>query len=428
MRVGLAGAGPWARAVHAPLLAAGPETELAGVWSRTPAHAAELAAAHGVPVFDSYDAMLDAVDAVALAVVPAAQPDLAVAAADAGQGAPAREAARARRRRRRAHRRRGRRQRCRVGDAAHLPVRRRRARLPRRRARRAPGTAPVRASSRARSSAARSPAGWRLELGAVLDVGPHILDLVEAALGPVVEVTAQGDPHDWVAVQMLPRERARAATSIAVVRERDRAEPHRGRALRARAFARGRRPRRRPRRVVRPGPGRVRRGGSLRRAASVRRRARARAPAPHRPRRTRPGQPDRVSVALVVDRAPRARRARRSGIRHLYLRLDRPGGMTCSLRVAHGSMPGLGRRSTPATPGRRCATCSGAGSPGPARGVVFPLDAIRVDRERRPLPGERWRVPASFSILPVELGDGVVLELAIPRHRLRRLVGPRRAA
>jgi predicted dehydrogenase len=44
----------------------------------------------------------------------------------------------------------------------------------------------------------------------VLDIGPHILDLVEAALGPVAELTAQGDPHDWVAVQMLHESGARS--------------------------------------------------------------------------------------------------------------------------------------------------------------------------------------------------------------------------
>ena len=83
LRVGLAGAGPWARAVHAPMLAAGPETELAGVWSRTPEHAAELAAAHGVPAFASYDALLDAVRrGRARGRRPPSQPDLAVAAAE----------------------------------------------------------------------------------------------------------------------------------------------------------------------------------------------------------------------------------------------------------------------------------------------------------------------------------------------------------
>jgi predicted dehydrogenase len=42
--------------------------------------------------------------------------------------------------------------------------------------------------------------GWRLERGAVLDVGPHVLDLVDAALGPVVGLRALGDTHGWVSV------------------------------------------------------------------------------------------------------------------------------------------------------------------------------------------------------------------------------------
>ncbi|GIH71083.1 hypothetical protein [Sphaerimonospora thailandensis] len=41
--VGLVGAGPWAGTVHAPMLAAGPYTRLAGVWARRPQAAVELA-------------------------------------------------------------------------------------------------------------------------------------------------------------------------------------------------------------------------------------------------------------------------------------------------------------------------------------------------------------------------------------------------
>lgn len=36
VRVGLIGAGPWARDMHAPMLAAGPETVLTAVWARRP--------------------------------------------------------------------------------------------------------------------------------------------------------------------------------------------------------------------------------------------------------------------------------------------------------------------------------------------------------------------------------------------------------
>jgi hypothetical protein len=97
--------------------------------------------------------------------------------------------------------------------------------------------------------------------------------------------------------------------------------------------------------------------------------------------------------------------------------------VTCSLRVARGDLAGLGPRFHAgwAGPQMRDLLWRRLAWPGP--GITFPLTAIRVDRERPPLRRERWQVPASFSILPVELGDGVVLELALPRHRLRRLVG-----
>jgi hypothetical protein len=110
------------------------------------------------------------------------------------------------------------------------------------------------------------------------------------------------------------------------------------------------------------------------------------------------------------------------GGRHLYLRLDRPGGITCSLRVAQGSLPGLGPGFHAGYAGPQMRDLFWRRIAWPSPGVVFPIEAIRIDRERRPAPGERWRVPASFSVMPVELDDGVVLEIAVPRHRLRRLI------
>ncbi len=85
LTVGLAGAGPWAAAVHGPTLAAGPETRLAGVWSRRPESAAAVAEPLGVPVFTHFDELVAASEAVALAVPPSVQPDLAVRAARAGR-------------------------------------------------------------------------------------------------------------------------------------------------------------------------------------------------------------------------------------------------------------------------------------------------------------------------------------------------------
>lgn len=110
------------------------------------------------------------------------------------------------------------------------------------------------------------------------------------------------------------------------------------------------------------------------------------------------------------------------GIRHVYLRLDRPGGVTCSLRVARGELSGLGPRFRAGYAGPQMRELLWRRLAWPGQSVTFPLDAIRVDRERPPARGELWQVPPSFSILPVDLADGVVLELAVPRHRLRRLV------
>jgi predicted dehydrogenase len=41
---------------------------------------------------------------------------------------------------------------------------------------------------------------WRLEHGAVLDLGPHVLDALETTLGPIMELRAAGEPLRVVAV------------------------------------------------------------------------------------------------------------------------------------------------------------------------------------------------------------------------------------
>jgi predicted dehydrogenase len=200
VRVGLAGAGPWARLVHAPALAAGPETVLSGVWSRTAAAAAALAADHEhVQAVPSFDELVARSDAIALCVPPAVQPALAIAAAQAGRSvllekplaedlASAEAIARA------------------VDDAGVGSLVVLTYRL-------SPGLDERLAEARALDPTggracflsgaflADSPfaQGWRLEKGALLDIGFHILDLVDAAVGPAERVTAaHGDPHEWV--------------------------------------------------------------------------------------------------------------------------------------------------------------------------------------------------------------------------------------
>lgn len=196
--VGLVGAGPWARMVHAPLLAGHPRTTLAGIWARRPDAATELAAAHGAPAFERYDEMLEHCDAVAFAVPPDVQATHAATAARAGKAlllekpigldlAQAQQLVDA-------------------VDAGGVPSM---LFLTWR------YTAATRAFLAEVAAADPPPIGgrgtflsggllagpfttWRLEHGALLDVGPHIVDLLDAALGPVVGIRAHGDPHRWV--------------------------------------------------------------------------------------------------------------------------------------------------------------------------------------------------------------------------------------
>jgi predicted dehydrogenase len=85
MRFGLFGTGPWAQQVHAPALAAHPAAELVGVWGRNPRKAAALAGEHGATAYPEVDALLADVDAVAVALPPDVQADLALRAARAGK-------------------------------------------------------------------------------------------------------------------------------------------------------------------------------------------------------------------------------------------------------------------------------------------------------------------------------------------------------
>jgi predicted dehydrogenase len=85
LRVGLVGAGPWAKLMHGPMLTGGPETELVGVWARRSDAAEDLAKRFGARGYSSYEELLDACDAVSFAVPPQVQPGLALAAVRAGK-------------------------------------------------------------------------------------------------------------------------------------------------------------------------------------------------------------------------------------------------------------------------------------------------------------------------------------------------------
>lgn len=200
LRVGLVGAGPWARAVHAPALAAHPRTKLVTVWARRHTAAAGLAAPYGAAVAHSFKELISTVDAVSFAVPPAIQAPLAIHAAKAGRHlilekpiastvaeaeqlvAAADEAA-----------------------VATIVVLLRRFDK---------GTRDwldqlhrlgnwsgggARWLTGALLGGQYSESAWRHDGGALADVGPHVLDLLDAALGEITTVLAahRGEPDLW---------------------------------------------------------------------------------------------------------------------------------------------------------------------------------------------------------------------------------------
>jgi len=85
MRFGLVGTGYWAGFTHAPALATTPGATLAAVWGRNPEAASALAARYGAAHCDDFGEFLAQVDAVAFAVPPDVQAPLAIRAAEAGK-------------------------------------------------------------------------------------------------------------------------------------------------------------------------------------------------------------------------------------------------------------------------------------------------------------------------------------------------------
>ena len=85
LRFGLAGTGYWARVTHAPALAATEGVELTAVWGRNPQAAADLAAGYQATPHHDVSAFLAGVNAVSFAVPPDVQAAIATQAARAGK-------------------------------------------------------------------------------------------------------------------------------------------------------------------------------------------------------------------------------------------------------------------------------------------------------------------------------------------------------
>ncbi len=65
---------------------------------------------------------------------------------------------------------------------------------------------------------------WRLDGGMLLDLGPHVIDALDAALGPVVGVRAHGDLGRWVGLLL---EHESGACSEVSITNRSNVEPPR---------------------------------------------------------------------------------------------------------------------------------------------------------------------------------------------------------
>lgn len=85
VRIGLVGTGHWSRTVHAPGLAAHPDVRLVGIHGRDQERLAAVAEENGARPYADVDALIADVDALAFAVPPDVQAPIAIRAARAGK-------------------------------------------------------------------------------------------------------------------------------------------------------------------------------------------------------------------------------------------------------------------------------------------------------------------------------------------------------
>jgi predicted dehydrogenase len=215
LRFGLAGTGYWARITHAPALARTEGVELAAVWGRNPRAAADLAAEYQVTAYHDAAEFLAGIDAVSFAVPPDVQAAIATQAARDGKHlllekpvALTEEAAdtlveaveQA-------------------GVASVVFFTQRfqpdvRAWLAEVQARGgwAGGVSDWLGSALRESSPFNTP--WRRDQGGLWDVGPHMISLLWAALGPVTSVTADAGPADVTHLVLHHQDGATSTTTV----------------------------------------------------------------------------------------------------------------------------------------------------------------------------------------------------------------------
>jgi predicted dehydrogenase len=185
--------------------------------------AAELARVHGVTHFDRYDRLLDSCDAVAFAVPPAAQADLAATAAlrgkpvlletpIAGDVAGAESLAAAV---------------MSGGVVSQVALIWQYAAVRQFLALEVTHVHPQGGSGRLMSNTfatASSAPLWRKDGGALRDLGVHLIDMLDETLGRVVDVRAHGDVQGWIGLQL---EHERGRFSDASISSTVEVDPHR---------------------------------------------------------------------------------------------------------------------------------------------------------------------------------------------------------
>jgi predicted dehydrogenase len=201
VRFGLAGTGYWARVAHARALVSTPGVELAAAWGRNASAAAEIArengpVSHSTVAHSDFDKFLADVDAVAFSLPPHVQSDLATRAARAGKHLllekPVALTTESADRLAQA-----------VTDAGVASVVFFTARFQATirdwiREVAGPGWTAAQAvwlgSAVSGSGPFNTP--WRQEKGGLWDLGPHVLSVLWATLGPVTSVLADGGQGD----------------------------------------------------------------------------------------------------------------------------------------------------------------------------------------------------------------------------------------
>jgi predicted dehydrogenase len=215
LRFGLVGTGYWARITHAPALACTEGAEFTAVWGRDPRAAADLAAEYQATAYHDVSAFLAGIDAVSFAVPPDVQAPIATRAAREGKHlllekpvALSEEAAddlveaveQA-------------------GVASVVFFTQRfqpevRAWLAEAETRGgwAGGVSAWLGSALEESNPFNTP--WRQDKGGLWDVGPHVVSLLWASLGPVTSVTADPGPADVAHLVLHHRGGATSTTTV----------------------------------------------------------------------------------------------------------------------------------------------------------------------------------------------------------------------